>query len=80
MIEILGEILVDIVKYADAHPDLVKSLAAEAEQIVAGHTVETMANPEAIRAMSSGLAAARANAVQEYIRRTRLPGMPLPPK
>jgi len=69
MIETILGILTTIYDLAEEHPDLTKRLASEALSLLSGHSPETLANVEAIRAISAGVAAARANAVQEALRR-----------
>ena len=69
MIETILGILTTIYDLAEAHPDITKRLAAEALSLLSGHSPETLSNVEIQRALSSGIAAARANAVQEALRR-----------
>jgi hypothetical protein len=71
-LDVIAEIIATlglIYDFADDHPDVVKMLAGEARDLLHGHEPETLANREAQRALASGLAASRANAVQEYVRR-----------
>lgn len=60
-----------IYDFADDHPDIVRMLADEARKLLGGHEPETLANREAQRALAAGMAAARANAVQEFVRRQK---------
>ena len=60
-----------IADLAEAHPDIVKELATDARNLLDGHENTTVQHPEALRAIASGLAAMRANAVQEHQRRQR---------
>ena len=61
-----------IVDWVDEHPDLVKKLAAGLRSLLDGH--EAGVNVEAMRGLAAGMAAARANAVQEFVRRQKAAG------
>ena len=69
MIAVLASILSTIIDLGEAHPDIAKALLMEARDLISGHTAETLANVEAVRAMAAGLARARADAVQAAVRR-----------
>lgn len=67
-------VLALIVDFAEDHPDIVRMLAQEARDLLGGHEPETLASVEAQRALAAGMAAARANAVQEFQRRQKAAG------
>jgi hypothetical protein len=84
MIEALAFQLIEAVATSagliDEHPDLAKTLLRTVEGIVSGHDEKTFQKLEAVRAMVSGVAAARANAVQEAMRRIKTPELQPKPR
>jgi hypothetical protein len=56
-----------IVDYIDEHPEIAKKLASEVRKLLSGK--QSSVNVEAMRGLAAGMAAARANAVQAYVRK-----------
>ncbi len=64
--EIVATLLV-IARYLRSNPELAERLVNGLVRLIE-HRNEYVANVEASRALAAGIAAARANAVQEYVR------------
>lgn len=60
-----------VLEVMDEHPDLAKNLVERIQGLFDAGKKVPPDNIEAQRAMASGMAAARANAVQEYERRRK---------
>lgn len=70
----IGEIIATlglIVDFAEDHPDIVKMLAEEAKELLGMHSNDELPGREAMRGLAAGMAASRANAVQEFTRRKK---------
>ncbi len=68
----IGEIIATIGlihDFMDDHPDIAKMLMEELKDLLGMHKDEPIPNVEAMRGLAAGMAAARANAVQEFVHR-----------
>lgn len=67
MLAILAQLIATALEYVVDHPDLARKLLQDAKDVLGDNPAEH--SPEALRGLAAGLAASRANAIQEYARR-----------